>query len=469
MGVFTPFTVFIVLLASAVIGSPAPSPSSIEIVPHKFNNTTAFTKIIPTKDITIRDPVYITPDVMFVGKSNGDILRCLYNEPSVCEMFYSYTSSTPVTAMAVHGEYLYVSLLSGGMLRCNLHEKNSCTSFNNDNQINSLVISGGYIHAGMNDGRMLRCELHLPHSCRMFNNFNSAVTALAAIEKYIYAALASKAIWRCSISSENSCRLFESGSAFGSELQGLTATKKYVIGVTRGGTLFNCSSHGDHCTPKLVPNSGYTDMAVFRGSLYTVESHNLRKCEWGSFNCSEYDIHQDAYSIVFAYKTYKMQERFANEGKTCLSNSRCPPFMTYYKVNERPILEVTVEDGRLYNSQGVLVDTREADVGQSGRAAIFAMGADGQILLSNVHNTVLQTSSLFAGAPVAAAGEMVVEEGVIKSIRACSDQYRPDVDLNDQVLEVLNWKGYTDRVESFPCYRYEDGQINVEENTVGDQ
>ncbi|XP_061726284.1 uncharacterized protein LOC133531892 [Cydia pomonella] len=406
---------------------------------------------------------------MFVGKSNGDIFRCLYKDPSVCEMFYSYSSSTSVTAIVINGEYLYASLFNGVMLRCGLYEKNSCTTFNNHNQMNALVISGGYIHAGMQDGRMLRCELHQPNTCKSFNTFNGAVTALAATEKYIYAALVSRDIWRCSVSSENSCRLFESGSALYSELRGLTARKYSVIGVTNGGTMWNCTQ-GHPCTSNSLTGSGYTNTAVFDGSLYAVHSSNIVKCEWDAFNCSGYDVHQSSVSIAFAYKTYKMQERFANEGKTCLSDARCPPFMTYYNINERPILEVFVKEGRLYNSQGILVDTREADIGQSGRAAIFAMGADGQILLSNVHNTVLRTSSLFAGHPVASAGEMVVEEGVIKSIRACSDHYRPDVELNQQVVDVLKMTGYTDRIESLPCCSDNVcGQENVEENTVENQ
>lgn len=117
---------------------------------------------------------------------------------------------------------------------------------------------------------------------------------------------------------------------------------------------------------------------------------------------------------------------------------------------ERTAYQVTIHNGRLYSADGSLFDTRRgASVFKGGSgSAIFVMDHKGNLYLSN-HQTVgkFHHSSFLAGAPVAAAGEMVVHDGEIKSISRRSGHYKPTVEQLNQCANHLKAQGVQSEFE----------------------
>lgn len=101
----------------------------------------------------------------------------------------------------------------------------------------------------------------------------------------------------------------------------------------------------------------------------------------------------------------------------------------YLNQQEREAYAITVgDDGRLYGADGKPVDTRNGGSAFGGRTgtAIFVMDHTGKVYLSNKRATgKFHHSSFGAGAPVAAAGEIVVHDGVLRSISRNSGHYKP--------------------------------------------
>lgn len=125
----------------------------------------------------------------------------------------------------------------------------------------------------------------------------------------------------------------------------------------------------------------------------------------------------------------------------------------YYSVGERQEFLVKVKDGKFYDAKGNLLDTRHAvgSHGYSGRG-IFVMDKQGNIYL---HTDPIQGkihhSSLVAGGEVAGAGQMRIEDGVLKNLDPTSGHY-PFSDLLGQVIQRLEDFGVapsTYRVDPF--------------------
>jgi hypothetical protein len=76
------------------------------------------------------------------------------------------------------------------------------------------------------------------------------------------------------------------------------------------------------------------------------------------------------------------------------------------------------KDGKIYDANGRLFDTSTASTAHSGGGnAIFVMDANGNTFASKTQIVgEFHHSSLAAGQPVAAAGELRVEQGVLKAI-----------------------------------------------------
>lgn len=104
---------------------------------------------------------------------------------------------------------------------------------------------------------------------------------------------------------------------------------------------------------------------------------------------------------------------------------------------------LTARDGKLYNTRGELFDTTTAEsLHVGGGHAIFVMDANGNIYASTAHIFgEFHHSSLLAGQPVAGAGELVVEKGVVLEITRASGRYRPSEALANQVLTQLKKYG----------------------------
>lgn len=443
------------LLAASVTASPLNQRT--EIVEEKNINITIslFEKVMNLRKTT-PDPVHSTPAVVFVGTKNK-VLRCLYEDPKECEVFYE--AGRYVTSLLVVGEYIYVGLNSGKILKCDLDRKESCTNFATAASGDvRLANADGYLYAGFYSKSILRCKLNEPNSCQSLHELESNVLSLLHSNKYIYVGLNNGQLFRCSLSTENSCTLLYT---MNSAIMGLSNVGNYIYAVTHTDSrLWKCTQKSDatidSCEYVALNYTKSSHLASFKGDLYTVEwDIGIYLCKWANTTeCSIFGNFTDAYSLAFVYGTYHMQSRFKMEGTTCSwqNNSKCPPFITYYDARQRAALEVRVKDDKLHNSQGLLVDTADADVGQMGKAAIFVMSPDGTILLSNSHKTeLLHTSSLLAGHPVSGAGEIIVNNGVIEKITTCSAHYWPDLNLNRQVVESLRSQGYTGHIELEVC------------------
>lgn len=148
------------------------------------------------------------------------------------------------------------------------------------------------------------------------------------------------------------------------------------------------------------------------------------------------------------YTMFALQPGYAGENvaKTWQTiPGRCPPYVLYYDSSKAKSLKLVVRDNRLYSSLGERFDTSNADTRQGHERAIFVMDSDGTVYASNVHKRYLFAHSTFlAGAAVASAGTLIVDDGVIKEMSAMSGHYKPvAATAYDQLKEALYHQGYT--------------------------
>ena len=119
----------------------------------------------------------------------------------------------------------------------------------------------------------------------------------------------------------------------------------------------------------------------------------------------------------------------------------------YLDDSELEAYEITVENGKIVHAggdnAGKLFDTSEAASHASGEgSAIFVMTPDGKIYASHYHEAgAFHHSSLSQGKDIAAGGELVVENGMLKEISNQSGHYEPSQAMNDQLMEELKERG----------------------------
>jgi len=124
--------------------------------------------------------------------------------------------------------------------------------------------------------------------------------------------------------------------------------------------------------------------------------------------------------------------------------SWCWPYAVKYLDSfERLKYKVKVKNGKLYDKDGIVIDTSNAGtLDYTSGKAIFVMDNEGNIFLSNIYDRgYFHHSSFVSGQPVSGAGEIKVINGVIKEINISSGHYEPTLNLNKQVIEVLKEKG----------------------------
>ncbi|XP_063544378.1 uncharacterized protein LOC134752638 [Cydia strobilella] len=442
---------YLALAALAICSSQASTIRDIASQESAFSKVKMSETLITKK---IANEVSYMPPMMIIGNNNGSITRCPIEEPNLCEVYHTSPCHSNVTSILVHGEYLYASLASGTMLRCLWRRRHSCYEFNQaGTNISGLAVAAGYIHAGLWNGTNLRCELDSPHSCWHFADIHRNISSLAAFDSYIYAASAGR-IDRCLLTEESDCSIFYEYNW--SDVYGMVRLAEKIYALKHAGFINYLNMDQQNYTSYSIPNTGYTSMALYNRKLYIVRnSRGIYTNNPGSGTVQLFAENVNAVSISFTYGTFGMQNQYRLETKKCIYNGiiyTCPPTVVYYDVHSRAQWEVSVKNGRLYDSQGVLLDTSDADECYSQKAAIFVMGPDGQLLVSKFHKRGhTHTSSLLAGNAVTGAGLIIVEHGEIRNITACSAHYRPDVDLNSQVKESLYVKGYKDDFDSYPC------------------
>lgn len=121
--------------------------------------------------------------------------------------------------------------------------------------------------------------------------------------------------------------------------------------------------------------------------------------------------------------------------------------VAYLNAEQRQQFQLHMQDGRLYDAQGRPFDTRGAQSSflETEGTAIFVMNPNGDIYAANDRVPgKFQHSSFLAGAPVAAAGEIEVHDGVVKFISGKSGHYRPGADQLDQMVHNLKSQGAAD-------------------------
>ncbi len=193
--------------------------------------------------------------------------------------------------------------------------------------------------------------------------------------------------------------------------------------------------------------------------VYTTSSTNLvsldctaYKGSYGnSSGCIKCEVKTPNYTPV------KLQKQYVGESNACpwqnkIKPQGCPPYVRYLPNRSKRLLQALSvgKDGLLYNEKGAKFDTSNADFVHSDHAAIFIMGFDGRLYASNsFHVGLVHHSTFFAGRSVAAAGELQVSNGVIKSMTNCSGHYRPPYSVTEQAVKSLKAQGYK---KTFPYH-----------------
>lgn len=145
--------------------------------------------------------------------------------------------------------------------------------------------------------------------------------------------------------------------------------------------------------------------------------------------------HERDYSLV------NMNHAYSGENDPSNSDRWNKPYVVEYLSDvERAKLELDLEDGML-----VKMDTREVfDTSDSDNldGAIFVMDPSGKIFASTDNQVYkFHHSSLSAGQPVAAAGELVVIDGVLCEVTNKSGHYMPSLRMNNQLFDELERRG----------------------------
>ena len=132
---------------------------------------------------------------------------------------------------------------------------------------------------------------------------------------------------------------------------------------------------------------------------------------------------------------------------------KCPPFVFYLSPALRSPLALKVNKAGKF-----LVNSFTGRKFTTSPNAIFTMGVFGDIYASNSFPTFMfHHSSFFAGNPVAAAGQMQVDQGIIKRIDSCSGHYRPSDRIAMQAVDALTKQGYPGKAIRFvSCGRIGD-------------
>ncbi len=135
-------------------------------------------------------------------------------------------------------------------------------------------------------------------------------------------------------------------------------------------------------------------------------------------------------------RTASMYQQYVGEER----GRRFSTNVQYLSEAERRPYLVRIENGLVLDASGRPVDTRGAMpwVAGSGGRAIFVMDHQGQIYLSNDYRMgQFHHSSFLAGESVAAAGEMSIEEGVVRVVSDRSGHYKPGWNQVNQIKDRL--------------------------------
>ena len=141
------------------------------------------------------------------------------------------------------------------------------------------------------------------------------------------------------------------------------------------------------------------------------------------------------------YETKAMDSQFVGEETGIRWGGKK---VKYLSEAERASMEVFVENGKLVDKAGKLLDTSSASsvFGGGEGKAIFVMDRNGRIFMSSFQKPgVFHHSSFLGGKPVAAAGEITISNGRLVGLTARSGHYRPSISLVNQAKAELGARG----------------------------
>ena len=105
--------------------------------------------------------------------------------------------------------------------------------------------------------------------------------------------------------------------------------------------------------------------------------------------------------------------------------------------SNRSTYEVFVKDKKLIDINGKLFDSGNSSNGK----LIFVMDAQGRIFAGEPRLMEFHHSSFLAGAPVAAAGELMIADGMVVSHSRQSGHYKPDAIHHEQFKDEMKGRG----------------------------
>jgi len=441
--------------------------------------------------------VLSTNGYIYAGLGDGLMWRCDLNNANACYTFNTLPAA--INTLISANAYIYAGLSNGQMWRCDPNTINRCDKFNTlTSPIKSLLRANKYIYAGLENGETWRCDPNSFNACTRFNTLGKSIVGLGATKDYVYATT-NKFIaqyddphyigdlWRCNPST-GACSIVplpthDDGFEAVAHSLAVAPDGTLYIGDATSGLVYRCAK--DSSTSCSVFHSfdgpGWWNIAppinamtIANGYLYigfgahrfsSADVRTSGRCPLDNpgacevfFNGDTSGVHQ----ISIPYDTMNLKQASIGEDTSCSVQSDnqkqiCLPYVQYLSQEARPALMLTIKNGKLYNSQGVLFDTTYADpsvVPNGGNAAIFVMDIAGKIYASNVHpKTLLRHSSFLAGHPVTAAGELKVEQGVIKALNNCTASYelQPNMDVSAQVLLSLDSQDYTGQPPYTSC------------------
>jgi hypothetical protein len=141
-----------------------------------------------------------------------------------------------------------------------------------------------------------------------------------------------------------------------------------------------------------------------------------------------------------AYPPAPMLKKYAGEENGSVFGTS----VKYLGATERQAYKVTIKNGLMMDANGKPLDTKDASsaFGPGFGRAIFVMDKDGTLYASNEQTEgKFHHSSFLAGAPVAAAGEIRVENGVMKEVSRRSGHYCPSKEQLDNFLSEIKKQG----------------------------
>uniref|UniRef100_A0A7N2M6Q8 Uncharacterized protein n=1 Tax=Quercus lobata TaxID=97700 RepID=A0A7N2M6Q8_QUELO len=150
--------------------------------------------------------------------------------------------------------------------------------------------------------------------------------------------------------------------------------------------------------------------------------------------------------------------------KECSRSKLRQQCIKYLGPQEREHYEYIIIERKIIHKQtGDLLDTTQDS--QSAKR-IFVMSTSKKLYVDQIKKGVFHHSSFLAGGATLAAGRLVAEQGILKSVSPYSGHYRPTDDSLDSFLSLLKENGLNlDEIQV--CKANEDSDAYDEANSMG--